>query len=133
MLEGQNVSIRCCIAFLLVASMSSSIALGLDEDVRFEHFEKKVRPLLAEHCWSCHGADQQRAGLRLDSGEAVLRGSQVGPVVIPRRSDQSRLIEVIRRAGEIKMPPDEGLTGCQETIRSHLPYLIRLTPYQESI
>ena len=113
--------------------MSSSIALGLDEDIRFEHFEKKVRPLLAEHCWSCHGADQQRAGLRLDSGEAVLRGSQVGPVVIPRRSDQSRLIEVIRRAGEIKMPPDEGLTGCQETIRSHLPYLIRLTPYQESI
>src|SRR4051794_24425247 len=33
-------------------------------------FEQSVRPLLAEHCWKCHGPEKQKAGLRLDSRAA---------------------------------------------------------------
>lgn len=45
-------------------------------------FEKNVRPVLAEHCFSCHGAEKAKSGLRLDSREAVLRGTDAGKVVI---------------------------------------------------
>ena len=37
-----------------------------------EFFEKKVRPLLVEHCFECHGAKKQRGGFRLDSRETLL-------------------------------------------------------------
>ncbi len=107
------MSIRCCIVSLVVASVLPSIVRGIEVDASLEHFEKKVRPLLAEHCWTCHGADDPQAGLRLDSGAGVQRGSEFGPVVIPGRSDQSRLVQVVRRTGDIKMPPDEALSDSQ--------------------
>lgn len=37
-------------------------------------FEAKVRPILVEHCVSCHGADEQSGGLRLDAHIAVTIG-----------------------------------------------------------
>ena len=37
-------------------------------------FEEKVRPLLAEHCFSCHGPDKQKGGLKLDSKAAMIKG-----------------------------------------------------------
>ena len=43
-----------------------------------EHFETRVRPLLAERCFACH-ADSALGGLRLDSREAMLQGGARGP------------------------------------------------------
>ncbi|MFN4261301.1 MAG: PSD1 and planctomycete cytochrome C domain-containing protein [Gemmataceae bacterium] len=70
-----------------------------------EFFEKHVRPVLAEHCWSCHGPSKQMAGLRLDTRAAVLKGSDNGPVVVVGQPDQSRLVRAVRRQGDIQMPP----------------------------
>jgi hypothetical protein len=77
------------------------------EDLEF--FEKKVRPLLVENCHTCHGADKQKAGLRLDSREAVLKGSDDGPILVPGEPDKSKLIDAIRYQGELKMPPKQKL------------------------
>jgi mono/diheme cytochrome c family protein len=71
-----------------------------------EFFESRIRPILAEHCWSCHGAKKQKSGLRLDSREAILAGSDSGPVAKPGDPANSPLIEAIRYQGETKMPPD---------------------------
>ncbi len=68
-------------------------------------FEKQVRPLLAEHCWSCHGEKKQRSGLRLDSRAGLLKGGENGPVVKPGDPDASRLLQAVRRDGDLKMPP----------------------------
>ncbi|GAB4455513.1 MAG: PSD1 and planctomycete cytochrome C domain-containing protein [Armatimonadaceae bacterium] len=69
-----------------------------------EFFESKVRPVLLENCISCHGKDAQIAGLRLDSREALLKGGESGPALVPGNPDKSLLIEVIRHTGKIKMP-----------------------------
>ncbi len=61
-------------------------------------FETKVRPVLAENCYKCHGKDLEMAGLRLDSGEAVSK------VVSPGDPEKSLLVQVIRHTGPIKMP-----------------------------
>jgi len=78
-----------------------------------DFFERQIRPLLAEHCHACHGADQQKGGLRLDSRPALLAGGDSGPAVVPGQPEQSLLIEVVRYGGEIKMPPKGRLSPPQ--------------------
>ncbi len=78
-----------------------------------EFFEKQVRPLLVAHCQTCHGAEKQEAGLRLDGREAMLKGSDSGPVVAPGDIEGSRLIAAVRFAGDIQMPPEGKLADEQ--------------------
>jgi mono/diheme cytochrome c family protein len=68
-------------------------------------FEGRVRPVLAEHCFSCHGPKKQRSGLRLDSAEGLRKGGDGGPVVLPGDPDNSPLIRAVRQQGDRKMPP----------------------------
>lgn len=71
-----------------------------------EFFEKSVRPILAEHCFSCHGPQKQKANLRLDSAEALAKGSDTGPVVKPGDPAGSRLIIAITYVDvDLQMPP----------------------------
>ncbi len=71
-----------------------------------EFFEAKIRPLLAETCYECHGEKKQEGGLRLDSRAAFLAGATSGAIVAPGDPDASRIVSVVRYSGEIKMPPD---------------------------
>ncbi len=70
-----------------------------------EFFESRVRPVLAENCFSCHGPKKQKSGLRLDSLPSLLDGGDNGPVVIPGDPDNSRLVQAIRYQSTPKMPP----------------------------
>src|SRR5262249_35825673 len=70
-----------------------------------ELFEKRVRPVLIEHCVRCHGPKKQMGGLRLDSRAALRKGGDDGPVVKPGEPEKSLLVEAIRHTGELKMPP----------------------------
>src|SRR5262245_19227071 len=73
-------------------------------------FEKKIRPLLVQHCYSCHSskAEKIRGQLRLDSREAILKGGSSGPVLVPGEPESSLLLKAVRHADEApKMPPKE--------------------------
>jgi len=74
-----------------------------------EFFESKVRPVLAERCFRCHGPEKQKNGLRLDSRETMLRGGESGPVIVPGQPEKSLVMQAIQQMGELKMPPDEKL------------------------
>ena len=74
-----------------------------------EFFEKKVRPVLAEKCYSCHGEKKQSAGLRLDTAAGIATGADNGPVVVPADPAKSRLITAVRRQGDFPMPPKNPL------------------------
>ena len=71
-----------------------------------EFFEKKIRPVLIEHCYSCHSADSKilKGGLRLDTKADTLKGGDTGPAVVPKDPDKSLLIEALRY-DTMKMPP----------------------------
>ncbi|HXG88861.1 MAG TPA: PSD1 and planctomycete cytochrome C domain-containing protein [Vicinamibacterales bacterium] len=69
-----------------------------------DHFEAKIRPLLAANCYACH-AESAMAGLRVDSREALIRGGETGPALIPGKPEDSALIKAIQHAeGFPKMP-----------------------------
>ncbi len=68
-----------------------------------EFFEKQIRPLLVSRCVSCHGPAQQFSSLRLDSREALLKGGNRGPAIVPGDASLSLLAKAVRHDG-IKMP-----------------------------
>jgi cytochrome c553 len=81
-----------------------------------DFFEKKVRPVLVEHCFKCHGdlqGKEPKGGLRLDSRSAMLKGGDNGPAVVPGAPDKSRLIEAIRYQNpDLQMPPKGKLSDA---------------------
>lgn len=76
-----------------------------------EWFEREVRPLLSEHCSSCHSdvVGTKKGGLSLASREAMLVGGESGPSVVPGDPEASLLVEAIRRES-FEMPPEKPLS-----------------------
>src|SRR6188508_2078636 len=73
-------------------------------------FTKQVQPIFQKNCASCHGAAKQKAGLRLESGSQVMKGSVDGPVVVARKPNESKLIHALRGTGDVEqMPPNKPL------------------------
>jgi len=70
-----------------------------------DFFETKVRPVLANSCFVCHSAKLKTAGLDLSSAAGFRQGSPSGPLVSEKEPDQSKLLQVLRYQGAIKMPP----------------------------
>jgi hypothetical protein len=73
-----------------------------------EFFEKKIRPVLVERCYGCHGpaVNPPKAGLRLDSAEGWRKGGERGPEITPGDPESSRLIQAIRYQNpDLQMPP----------------------------
>jgi hypothetical protein len=67
----------------------------------------EVKPLLQARCYACHGALKQRAGLRLDTGAAMLKGGDSGAVVKPGKPAESLLISrVLAMDLAERMPPE---------------------------
>src|SRR4051794_15406274 len=67
---------------------------------------RQVKPLLAEKCFTCHGALQQKAGLRLDTVKAMREGGESGPAVVAGQGEKSRVIDrVLGRGRARRMPP----------------------------
>ncbi|MFN7922497.1 MAG: PSD1 and planctomycete cytochrome C domain-containing protein [Bryobacteraceae bacterium] len=81
-----------------------------DDDSEF--FERKIRPLLAANCHSCH-TNSRMGGLRLDSREAVMAGGKTGPAIVPGKPAESLLIQAVKRTHErLKMPPTAPLSAA---------------------
>jgi hypothetical protein len=73
-------------------------------------FELEIRPILAQTCFPCHGGKKTSGGLRVDSREALLKGGDGGPAIVPAHAEQSSLIRAIRHEDEaLKMPPSRRL------------------------
>jgi ankyrin repeat protein len=77
-------------------------------------YMKDVKPLLKKHCYECHSTEKQQAGLRLDLRQNALRGGDYGPVIVPGKSAESKLIKkLVDGDGGDVMPPESELTPAE--------------------
>ncbi|HUE71835.1 MAG TPA: DUF1592 domain-containing protein [Pirellulaceae bacterium] len=67
----------------------------LAEQARARRFETKIAPLLASHCLECHDTATKKGGLDLSRKEGALAGGERGPVIVPGKSAESRLWELV--------------------------------------
>jgi mono/diheme cytochrome c family protein len=56
-------------------------------------YAKQIHPVFDANCVGCHGASKTEGGLRLDSYEMLMKGGKDGPVLLPRRAENSLLIQ----------------------------------------
>lgn len=94
-----------------------------------ERFERRVRPLFAEHCLECHGADSQEAGLRLDSREALLKGGESGPALVPGKPEQSLLLAALRHAAPAPKMPRKKPALPAEAVREVADWIAAGAPW----
>ena len=110
MLRGMNrrrrnrLGLAFAFPVVLGAALPASPAVAQSPE---EFFETRVRPVLAENCYSCHGR-LVRGELRMDSREALLEGGVSGPAIVPGDPDASLLIRSVRHEIEgQEMPQNE--------------------------
>lgn len=103
------------IVFALQLALSFLVSTGPVRGVEpgnarggIEFFEKKIRPVLIEHCYQCHAesAKKTKGGLRVDTREGLRTGGHSGPAVVPGQVQGSLILQAIRHTNaELKMPP----------------------------
>src|SRR5258706_6108507 len=100
---------------VFVAAANSALIPSIDK-AGVEFFEKNVRPVLVERCYSCHSAQAKKlkGKLLLDTRQGVAKGGENGPAISGRDPEQSRLIQAIRWTDpDLQMPPKEKLSDQQ--------------------
>lgn len=94
---------------LVLSTLWISLAVAPMRASQAVDFQQKVRPLLSDKCFQCHGPDekQREAELRLD-----IQSSAHHSAIIPGRADESELIaRITSNDPDEKMPPpDSGKT-----------------------
>ena len=96
------------IPVLSLSILALSFAAPLRAEItpaQSEHFELKIRPLLAKNCFSCH-TQSKMGGLALNSRQALLTGGKSGPAIKSGAPSESLLIQALHYANpNLKMPP----------------------------
>src|SRR6476661_4222638 len=100
-------------SLLLTVAIPCGLAGRISASEAEDHFERRVRPLLIERCQKCHAGTMHKGGLRLDSREAVLKGGETGPAVVPGKPDESLLMHAVRHRDGLAMPPKGKLNESQ--------------------
>jgi hypothetical protein len=100
------------LAWLLVSVLPGLAGESKPSAEQIAFFEAKIQPVLVAHCYRCH-SDQTRSprgGLRLDSREALLKGGDTGPAIVPGKPEASLLLRAVRHTDRLlSMPPKEKL------------------------
>jgi len=119
---------------LVVAGVTFAVVVvaraGEAAPEQVEFFEQKIRPVLAEHCYSCHSAQAKKlkAGLYLDSLGGVMKGGDSGPAVIPGNPEKSLLNQAVRyHDPDLAMPPkvklsDRVIADFEQWVKMGVPW-----------
>lgn len=71
-------------------------------------FVKDVAPIISDNCLGCHGANNPRANLRLDTFAYWRQGGRNGAIAIPGAADQSLILgRLMTTDAALRMPKDE--------------------------
>ncbi len=100
-------AVLAVLAIVMAPAQSSAADLDPKEA---DFFEKKIRPVLTEHCYSCHSAEAEakkklKGGLSLDSRDALRTGGDSGPSIVAGKPVDSLLLKTMKYDGDVKMPP----------------------------
>src|SRR5262245_12748892 len=104
--------VRTCGPLLVLAAVS---VVSGQPPARVD-FRRDVQPILSEHCYSCHGPEQQMNGFRLDRRADAMRGGSQSDIG-PGNAEGSRLYHrLIGTQFGTRMPPTGPLSADQIAI-----------------
>ncbi len=117
---------RVCLSVALVLLLASSQRAARAQDEasaeqlpfsagQLEFFETKIRPVLVERCFECHGDDPDsvEGGLLLTSRKTILEGGDSGPAIDLEAPEDSLILSAIEYGELFQMPPESKLSDEQ--------------------
>ena len=103
-----------------------------DATAALTFFEEKIRPVLAEKCYSCHSAaaDKVKGSLQVDHLAHLLAGGDTGPSVVAGDVEASLLVEAMSHENkDLQMPPKERLSP--EVVEDFRKWIVAGAPWPE--
>lgn len=102
-------AIRIAASFTILCALSPARA-GVD-------YIRQVKPILARHCFACHGALRQQSSLRVDTAALLVKGGDSGEAIVAGNSVDSLLIQAVKGTAGFQMPPEgEGAPLSDEEV-----------------
>jgi mono/diheme cytochrome c family protein len=99
------LSLSFVFCLLFSGALAASAALPPAAARRVD-FGKDIQPLLGAHCYSCHGPSEQKGGLRWDERASAFKRGEHGPIIVPGKSSESRVLKLVSGLEpKLVMPP----------------------------
>ncbi|MBI3861701.1 MAG: hypothetical protein HY290_07380, partial [Planctomycetia bacterium] len=104
-----------CLATIILAGFSTRFARA--DEAPAPVYEKQIAPFFKSYCLACHdGGDDSKGGLSLLTHKTLMEGGDDGPVIVPGKSDDSRLVKMLLGTARPKMPPKDSKQPRAEEI-----------------
>jgi WD40 repeat protein len=81
-----------------------------DQPVPFDEVQK----ILARNCLACHSGSKAEVGLVLETPEMMRKGNDNGPAIVPKKADESLLLQVAAHMEEPFMPPADNKVNAKK-------------------
>jgi mono/diheme cytochrome c family protein len=114
---------------LSVTFVLGAVSLGAqDANPAPNLYRDQIKLIFQKSCLACHNPGLKQGGLDLSTREAMLRGSEHGPVVSLGKPDESQLYKVVAHVTEPGMPfkgkklPDADIARISEWIKAGAEY-----------
>jgi chorismate mutase len=101
------MKIASLFASLSVAAIAMGSTISLAQDAAKVNYDEHIRPILREHCFTCHHQGEKKGGLALDSYASAMTGGSSGDVVGAGDIEISRLYALVTHADQPFMPPNQ--------------------------
>ena len=80
------------------------------------HFAQEIKPILESSCIKCHGRGRTKGDFSIESRDALLKGGESGPALVPGKSAESHLIELVAGVDPDNVMPQKGKRLSPEQI-----------------
>ncbi len=107
----------------LIGSLSSQAKLTPEQAAalpgsltRPVSFREDVTPILEASCVKCHARGQSKGGFRLETREQLLKGGDSGAAVVPGKSAESYLVELVAGVDPDNVMPQKGSKLTSEQV-----------------
>ncbi|MBT5123700.1 MAG: DUF1553 domain-containing protein [Planctomycetaceae bacterium] len=100
---------HCLLTGIIIGFTATlNVLAASHEDEDQVDFVDSIQPILKRSCYSCHAADKQEGGLRLDHRDSAMIGGDSGPIVVKQRPADSLMLQLIAGLDDDRgrMPPE---------------------------
>lgn len=96
-------------------------------------FSQDIKPIFDASCVRCHARGRSKGGFQLDTRETVLKGGDSGPAVVPGRSQDSALIELVAGVDPDEVMPKKGSRLTPEQIGLLRAWIDQRLPWEKDV
>lgn len=118
---------------LLLATLVATFSTSAAPAAQPVDFVREIRPILSAKCVACHGPEEQAGELRWDRRADALKGGASGPALVPGRSGESLVLQLIASGDSDSAMPPEGERLAAAEVALFKSWIDQGAPWPEGV